>query len=146
MKWLGFVAPLVVLMACGAEDPASDDGDDSTGATGEPAEIDPTLNTDGDCMTDVQEIELGTNPELADSDGDGFDDCAEIDCVSNPNDITEVCYQCGWQHKDPGTIVPTGTDTGHIMGNVELVDQCGDLVSLWDFYGQYHILYMTAAW
>ena len=35
-------------------------------------ELDPTLNTDGDCMTDVVEIELGTDPNVdGDADGDG---------------------------------------------------------------------------
>jgi hypothetical protein len=27
-----------------------------------------------------------------------------------------------------------------------MVDQCGDDVSMWDFYGEYHIIYKTAAW
>ncbi len=38
----------------------------------------PTIDTDGDVLTDAQEAELGTNPELADSDGDGLTDFAEV--------------------------------------------------------------------
>ncbi len=38
----------------------------------------PTVDTDGDLLTDAQEAELGTNPELADSDGDGLTDFAEV--------------------------------------------------------------------
>ena len=38
----------------------------------------PTVDTDGDMLTDAQEAELGTNPELADSDGDGLTDFAEV--------------------------------------------------------------------
>jgi hypothetical protein len=38
----------------------------------------PTIDTDGDMLTDAQEAELGTNPELADSDGDGLSDFAEV--------------------------------------------------------------------
>lgn len=134
--------------ACSSEAPPSSNDDDGAGSesSGSSNEIDPTLNTDGDCMTDVEELALGTDPALADSDGDGIDDCAEVACVSNPTDAAEVCYQCGWKHGDPGSIVPTGADTGHVMNDVELIDQCGEPVSLWDFYGAYHILYMTAAW
>ena len=38
----------------------------------------PTIDTDGDQLTDTQEVELGTNPQLADSDGDGLTDFAEV--------------------------------------------------------------------
>jgi hypothetical protein len=38
----------------------------------------PTIDTDGDMLTDTQEAELGTNPDLADSDGDGLSDFAEV--------------------------------------------------------------------
>src|SRR5262245_39825202 len=36
------------------------------------------LNSDVDCLLDFEELTLsGTNPLLADTDGDGLDDCAE---------------------------------------------------------------------
>lgn len=38
----------------------------------------PTVDTDGDMLTDAREAELGTNPQLADSDGDGLTDTAEV--------------------------------------------------------------------
>lgn len=41
-------------------------------------EIDPTLDSDGDEIPDVQEIEIGTNPNDPDSDGDGLDDYLEV--------------------------------------------------------------------
>ncbi|MFN3199694.1 MAG: LamG-like jellyroll fold domain-containing protein [Bradymonadia bacterium] len=41
--------------------------------------IDPDLDTDGDGLTDVDEInQHGTNPLVADTDGDGFDDFNEV--------------------------------------------------------------------
>ena len=46
--------------------------------TRHPSETEPTVDTDGDMLTDAQEAELGTNPELADSDGDGLTDFAEV--------------------------------------------------------------------
>jgi hypothetical protein len=132
--------------------------------------VDPNANADGDCMTDVQELELGTdpdkaeadadadtisdcdefalgtNPAAADSDGDGTNDADEITCLSDPMDAAENCYKCGWKRNDPGRLASTGSGIGDLMENVQMTDQCGDMVSIWDFYGEYHILYMTAAW
>ena len=34
-------------------------------------EPDPNLNTDGDCMTDLEEVAAGTDPKKVDGDGDG---------------------------------------------------------------------------
>jgi hypothetical protein len=60
-------------------------GDNAEVANGtdplDPASVppgEPTIDTDGDLLTDAQEAELGTNPELADSDGDGLTDFAEV--------------------------------------------------------------------
>jgi len=114
--------------------------------TAEEAELDPNANADGDCMTDMQELERGTDPDLADSDGDGVSDCAELECVSNPMDAEEKCYTCGWKHNDPGRLVSNGSAVGDVVDDRELTDQCNDTVSLWDFYGEYHVMYMTAAW
>ena len=47
---------------------------------------DPTLDTDGDGLTDVIEGEIGTNPENPDTDGDGENDFVEIGDASNPTD------------------------------------------------------------
>ena len=104
------------------------------------------LDSDNDGIDDCAEVELGTNPESEDSDGDGFSDQAELDCVSDPTNADESCYACGWAHNDPGTIVSTGAAEGDVIANATLVDQCGDMVDLWDFYGEYHVLYRTAAW
>ncbi len=101
---------------------------------------------DFDRVNDCEEEANGTDPMLADSDGDGMSDREEIDCVSNPNDANEQCYACGWEHNDPGTLTSTGAELGDTMANLSLVDQCGEVVDTWDFHGEYHILYMTAAW
>ncbi|MFM8653399.1 MAG: beta strand repeat-containing protein, partial [Verrucomicrobiota bacterium] len=37
----------------------------------------PTLDTDGDGLSDYEESQIGTNPNLADSDGDGLNDAVE---------------------------------------------------------------------
>ena len=104
------------------------------------------LDSDNDGLDDCSEAEMGTDPMSADSDGDGFSDQAELDCVSDPTNADESCYACGWGHNDPGDIVSTGAAEGDVMGNATLPDQCGELVDLWDFYGDYHVLFRTAAW
>lgn len=128
--WRLFLPVFGFLISCGTSTP----------------EIDVNLNSDGDCMTDVVELELGTDPYLADSDGDGVSDCAELDCVSDPLDGNEQCYACGWKHNDPDRLVSGGSGIGDIIDNRSLPDQCGDSVALWDLYGEYHIMYLTAAW
>jgi hypothetical protein len=105
-----------------------------------------TKDADLDGLNDCEEEELGTDPQNVDSDGDGFSDADEVSCVSDPSDANEQCYACGWEHNDPGDLVSTGADYGDVVANVKLPDQCDELVSLWDFHGEYHVLYMTAAW
>lgn len=101
---------------------------------------------DQDGLNDCLEEELGTDPNLADSDADGQTDSEELDCVSDPLDASEQCYACGWEHNDPGTIESNGAGVGDVVDNISLVDQCGEMADLWDFHGEYHVLYMTAAW
>ena len=101
---------------------------------------------DADGLNDCDEETLGTDPELADSDGDGLSDKEELDCVSDPLNADEQCYACGWEHNDPGDLTSTGNAEGDVIANIELVDQCGEMVNIWDFHGEYHVLYVTAAW
>jgi hypothetical protein len=128
----------------------------------------PGGNADGDCLTDAEEEELGTDPESIDSDSDGLDDCTEVelgtdatsedsdgdgtpdadevDCASDPLDPDQQCYACGWGHNDPGGLESEGNDVGDTIANVDLVDQCGEDVPLWDFAGKYRYIFVTAAW
>ena len=103
-------------------------------------------DADGDGLNDCEEEERGTDPDNEDSDSDGISDLDELDCVSDPLDPNEQCYACGWAHNDPGDLESTGAGVGDIMANIELIDQCGDMVDIWDFHGEYHVLYLTAAW
>ena len=108
---------------------------------------DASADSDGDGLDDCTEVEtLGTDPQRADTDGDGFSDSDELDCVSDPLDGDEQCYACGWKHSDPGTLTSTGAEEGDTIENLSLLDQCGEQVDLWDFAGGYHILFMTASW
>jgi len=104
------------------------------------------VNADGDCLSDEQEAMLGTDPALADTDGDGIGDCEEVACGSDPLDPADKCYTCGWKQSDPGNLATTGANEGDVIANLELIDQCSEPVHLWDFAGEYHILFMTASW
>ena len=106
----------------------------------------PNANADGDCMTDAEEIQKGTNPSSADSDGDAISDCDEIACGSNPTDGAELCYKCGWRHDDPGNLASTGRAVGDVIENISLIDQCGETLPLWELAGQYRLLFMTTVW
>ena len=90
-------------------------------------------DTDGDTLTDGDEVAIKTDPKNADSDGDGLDDLKEVQCVSNPLDKNEKCYAGGWLHNDPKNLVSNGKAEGNVIGNMKLSDQFGETVSLWDF-------------
>jgi hypothetical protein len=127
--------------ACG--EPDKDDTsppDDSSGPDCSDEDV------DGDGLDGCAEEALGTDPATADSDGDGLSDGEEADCVSDPLDAAELCYACGWPHNDPGDLASTGTALGDVVANVPFIDQCGELVDLWDFAREYHILFITASW
>ncbi len=134
---LGMVLALT-LAACNGEDAEDSGSNSNTGCSEEDA--------DNDGLDGCTEEELGTDPDQADSDGDGFDDGEEIDCVSDPLDGDEACYACGWEHNDPGDLVSTGAAEGDVIANLELIDQCEEEIQLWDFAGEYHILFITASW
>lgn len=101
---------------------------------------------DGDGLDACLEAELGTDPAVADSDLDGLTDGDEDACGSDPLDVDQGCYACGWRHDDPGDLVSTGADEGDVIANLALIDQCEEPVDLWDFAREYHILFLTAAW
>lgn len=138
---LSAVIALLGLISCGTKDA---DGDSASGILG--SECDEEADADGDGVDDCLEAELGTDPSLGDSDGDGMSDGDEFDCESDPLDELDVCYGCGWSKNDPGSLESSGDQVGDVIDNIVMVDQCGDDVSMWDFYGEYHIIYKTAAW
>ena len=141
------LCPLLLLLVLPAGCAGNSDGDCLSNAEESVLGTDPRLDdSDGDGLDDCAEVELGTNPTSPDSDDDGVDDGDEIACVSNPNDPSEVCYSCGWEHNDPGDLESTGSEVGDTVRNLNLWDQCGEELALWDLAGEYHILYLTAAW
>ena len=129
-----------LVAACGGG-AASSTGDSkgSTGAGGAGGAVAP-------CPADVSWAMKAAPGDGVDSDGDGWNDCQEAACGSDPKDPASFCYACGWKHNDPGTLVTTGAKEGDVITNLDLIHQCKEAVKLWDFAGEYHILFMTAAW
>ena len=136
------------LLSCGEPvkddtGPGPDDTDTDTDSDTPDCSSD---DVDGDGLDECAELEAGTDPDNADSDGDGLSDGDEVDCVSDPLDADEVCYACGWPHADPGDLTATGPALGDVVENIPFTDHCGELVDLWDFAQEYHILFITASW
>ncbi len=147
LRWLLPLSAVHVLLMVSGCAPVNEDGDCmDANQEAEIGTLDTETDSDGDGIDDCSEIEQGTNPTEQDSDGDGLTDLDELDCVSDPLDAGEQCYACGWPHGDPGNLNSRGNDIGDTIADVDLVDQCGEQVPLWDFTGKYYILFLTAAW
>jgi hypothetical protein len=78
--------------------------------------LDPTIDTDGDGLTDVQEIALGSNPLLADTDGDGANDKLEVDLGKSPtvanvyNRLINGSFEDGTVKPSPGGFLAVPQD------------------------------------
>jgi hypothetical protein len=78
--------------------------------------LDPTIDTDGDGLADVQEATLGTNPLLVDTDGDGANDKLEVDLGKSPvvaniyNRLINGSFEDGTVKPSPGGYLPTHQD------------------------------------
>ena len=107
--------------------------------------VDMDIDEDG-LMTSLEE-EIGTNPENADSDGDGYDDAEEIDEGFDPIDEEDYPYQGEYPiaRCDPG-VTPTGHAVGQIAEDFALTDQHGETVNLSDFCGKVVLLEASAFW
>ncbi len=66
--------------------PSSSDATQATPSpeASSPPPPDPALDSDSDGLTDLQEAQLGTDPNKADTDGDGFNDGQEVKAGYNP--------------------------------------------------------------
>ncbi len=65
---------------------------------------------------------------------------------SDSGPLSYDTYACGWEKRDPGTLSSTGSKVGDVLADVAWMDQCGEEVRVWDMYGKYFILFLTAAW
>lgn len=68
------------------------------------------------------------------------------DDTASADDVVYDTYACGWEKRDPGTLASTGTTVGSVLADLETTDQCGESFRVWDMFGDYFLLYFTAAW
>jgi len=98
-------------------------------------------DSDDDGLSDVAENDLGTDPFNPDSDDDGYSDGAELSAGTDPLDAASVVYTGGWPYQankdnmESVTIASAHNEQGELFPRVELMDQFGDAVDLYDFAG-----------
>lgn len=56
---------------------------------GDASIIDSTTNSDGDTLTDAEEFAAGTNPQVSDTDRDGWNDDVELDAGTDPSNAAD---------------------------------------------------------
>ncbi len=118
-------------------------------------------DADEDRLDCELELQAGTDPELADSDGDGYLDGDEVTEGSDPTDPDSLIYEGGWPYywdKDsidgPDWFYDAGTDTkvrpaiGVKLPRLVGVDQFGEQVEIYDFayHGKPILLDLSTEW
>jgi len=107
-------------------------------------------DTDEDYLLDDFEIAIGTNPELADSDGDGFTDTEEYLQYFDPMDEEDFPYTGGYPRLPiPNEIEDEGWDVGEVTRDWDAddsQDQHGETVNIHKFYGSVIVLDIAAEW
>lgn len=144
-----FLLSFGLILACG-------DTDQDGLSNGEEKELgtDPELaDSDGDGLNDYEEAkELGTDPTQKDSDGDGYWDSWEITEGSDPTDANSKIYIGGWPYQpdkeDGAALDAAKLKVGEPLVRLELLDQFGDMVDLYDFskQGKLTIIDISAIW
>ena len=143
---LAFTALGLLLAACGSADP---DGDGLTNAEEAELGTDPNnADTDGDGLDDYTEVnETGTDPTVADTDGDGYDDGDEWEDNTDPLDDVDHPYAGGWPiGACRDGVQPTGDEEGDIANDWSLPDQFGEQVRLHSFCDRAVLLVAAAFW
>ncbi|MBK9366102.1 MAG: redoxin domain-containing protein [Deltaproteobacteria bacterium] len=110
---------------------------------------------DGDGLLSDFEAQVGTQPDQADSDGDGCDDALEVLSYFDPLNAEDRPYQ-GVYPRGPrpddaafaemAETFGAGFDTGQQNTNWTLLDQHGEAVELYDLYGQVVLLLIAREW
>lgn len=126
-----------------------DDGEEVEGGT------DPlATDSDVDGLSDGEERDLGTDPLAADSDGDTYLDVWEVAEQTDPLDPESRIYEGYWPYypdKDalnaPG-YADTTLDLGEAAPRVQLMDQYGEIVDLYDYFNEekYVVVDLSAMW
>lgn len=133
-RWLA-LASAISLCACAADT----DLDGLTDAEERRLGTDPTVaDTDGDGLVDGAEVEVGADPLLVDTDEDGYSDRDEVYEGTDPADPDSRIYEGGWPYVFDKSVIEPGASDFRALGErfmrLQLVDQHGETVDLYDFY------------
>jgi len=127
--------------------------------------LDPLGDEDMDGVINGDELLMGTDPYSEDSDGDGMTDLEEVEAGTNPNyqysRLYEADYNVGFCNVKPEPTGPTfeqkdpsvGPDfswrsmqAGDVPYNQKFIDQNGEVVDLYSFCGTQVYLLAGAGW
>ena len=144
-----FLFSFGLLIACGDtdKDGLSDAEEKELGTDPE------SSDSDGDGLNDYEEAtDLNTDPTQKDSDGDGYWDSWEITEGTDPTDAESKIYTGGWPYQpdkgEGGSMDDASLTVGVEMPRLELMDQFGEMVDLYDFskQGKLTIVDISAMW
>lgn len=141
----GHPSPLVLLALCAALAACDGGGEDP----------DLQADADADGLDNAFEAQVGTDPDRADTDGDGCDDAVEVLTWFDPLVAADRPYQGmyprGPRPDDAGFAALAeaygeGFDEGQLNSNWTLLDQHGEEVELYDFFGQVVVVVIGREW
>jgi hypothetical protein len=118
-----------------AETEAGDGDGDPGDGDGDPGPVD----SDEDGLTDEEEAELGTDPNLKDTDADNYWDSWEVIEMTDPLDASSRIYTGYWPYNpnkdelDQGSWDTASTVVGSPFPRHSFLDHHGDYVDLYDF-------------
>jgi len=110
-------------------------------------------DSDGDLLTDAFELEIGTDPDLADTDGDGYTDAEEHFTFFSPRNVDDFPYVGKyprgplWRGAEWDALTEDdGWGQGDFTNNWTSEDMHGQELKLKRFYGQVILIDMSAEW
>ena len=104
-------------------------------------------DADGDGLADDWETDRNIDPNSEDSDEDGWTDDEEVYGFADPIDDLDHPYIGGWDRGPvPEDLESDGNQVGDIVDDFNLMDQYGERVSLWSFYGRVIMVETVAEW
>lgn len=106
-----------------------------------------SMDTDGDGLNLSEENRSLTDPNNPDTDADSYTDGEEVEAGTQPRNPYSRPYAGGYPDNAclDSTPSPTGTQIGDIAPDFALIDQFGELVSLYSFCKRPIVLYSCAA-